>query len=113
MIKCERLSLTSETSKKMGTTFGISDFWDRLGGQELYMIGRWYSRQPLTNHKQRLSTKRSQKSLDQELVAIALIVSVIGNYISVKAAHNCLTQGEIYVKPSANGRSIVGCYMLK
>ena len=30
----------------MGTTFGISDFWDR---QELIMIGRWYSSEPFTN----------------------------------------------------------------
>ena len=97
----------------MSTTFGISDFWDRFGGQESIMIGRWYSRQQVTNPKQRLSTKRSQKQLRQELVSIALIVSVIGNYISLKAAHNCFTQGVIYVKPCANGRSIVGCYMLK
>ena len=55
-MKCQRLSITSKTSKEMGTTFGISDFWDRLGGQELIMIGRWYSGQPLTNHKQRLFT---------------------------------------------------------
>ena len=67
-------------------TFGISDFWDRLGGQELIMIGRLYSSQPLTNHKLRLSTKRPQKSLHRELVSIALIVSVTGNYISVRAA---------------------------
>ena len=40
----------------MGTSFGISDFLDRLGRQELIIIGRWYSGQPLTNHKQRLFT---------------------------------------------------------
>ena len=88
----------------MGTTFGISDFWDR---QELIMIGRWYSRQSFTNQKHwRLSTKRSQKSLYRELVPIAPIVSAIGNYTSVKAANNCLTQGAIYVKPRANGRNV-------
>ena len=37
---------------RMGKSFGCSDFWDRLGGQALVVIGRWYSRQPLlTNHK--------------------------------------------------------------
>ena len=81
----------------MGTTFGISDFWDRLGGQGLIMIGWWYSGKPLTNHKQRLSTKRSHKSLRCEPVPTALIVSVIGNSISLKAAYDCLTQGAIYV----------------
>ena len=35
----------------MGTSVGLNDFWDRLGGQALVIIGRWYSRQPLTNHK--------------------------------------------------------------
>ena len=33
---------------------------DRFGGPELIMIDRWYLRQSLTNHKQRLSTKRSE-----------------------------------------------------
>ena len=36
---------------RMGTSFGRSDFWDRSGGQALVMIGRWFSRQPLTNRK--------------------------------------------------------------
>ena len=31
--------------------FGCSDLWDPFGGRELIMIGRWYSRQPLTSHK--------------------------------------------------------------
>ena len=38
-----------ETIRGMGTSFRHHDFWDRLGGQALVMIGRWYSRQPLTN----------------------------------------------------------------
>ena len=42
---------TSETCRRIGTSFGRSDVWDRLSGQALVMIGRWYSRQPLTNHK--------------------------------------------------------------
>ena len=42
---------TSETLGRMGTSFACSDFWDCLGGQVLVLIGRWYSRQPLTNHK--------------------------------------------------------------
>ena len=41
----------------MDTRFERNDFWDRLGEQALVMIGRWYSRQPLTNHNQRLSTQ--------------------------------------------------------
>ena len=40
----------------MATNFTRNDFWDHLGGQALVMIGRWYSRQPLTNHNQRLLT---------------------------------------------------------
>ena len=39
----------------MGTRFQRNDSWDRLRGQALVKIGRWYSRQPLTNHKKRLS----------------------------------------------------------
>ena len=42
---------TLGTVGRMGTSFGRNDFWDRLGGQALVMIGRWYLRQPLTNHK--------------------------------------------------------------
>ena len=40
----------------MGTCFRRNDCRDCLGGQALVMIGRWYSRQPLTNHNQRLLT---------------------------------------------------------
>ena len=40
----------------MGTSFVCRDFLDRLGGEALVMICRWYSRQQLTNHKERLST---------------------------------------------------------
>ena len=42
----------SQTLGRMGTSFGCNDFWYRLDGQALVMIGRWYSvalRQPLTN----------------------------------------------------------------
>ena len=39
-----------QTIRGMGASFRHRDFWDRLGGQALVMIGRWYSRQPLTNH---------------------------------------------------------------
>ena len=35
----------------VGTSFRRNDFWDLLDGQTLAMIGYWYSRQPLTNHK--------------------------------------------------------------
>ena len=49
--------LTPETRGRMGTSFGCSDFWDCLGGQALVMTDQWHSRQPLTNHMQRLSTK--------------------------------------------------------
>ena len=42
----------------MGTSFWRNDLWDRLVGQASVMIGRW-SRQLLTNHKQRLSTQTS------------------------------------------------------
>ena len=38
-----------ETIRGMGASFGHNDFWDHLGGQALVMIGRWYSRKPLTN----------------------------------------------------------------
>ena len=34
-----------------GTSFRRNDFWDLLDRQTLAMIGYWYSRQPLTNHK--------------------------------------------------------------
>ena len=36
-----RKFLTPETRRKMGTNFRRSDFWDRLGGQALLMIGSW------------------------------------------------------------------------
>jgi len=39
----------------MRLSFRRNDFWDHLGGQALVMIGRWYSRQPLTNQKKRFS----------------------------------------------------------
>ena len=42
---------TSETVGRMSTSFRCSDFRDRLGTQALVMIGRWYPRQLLTNHK--------------------------------------------------------------
>ena len=45
-------------NKGMGTSFRGNDFWDCLVGQSSVVIGRW-SRQLLTNHKQRLSTQTS------------------------------------------------------
>ena len=42
---------TPEAIRGLGTSFRRNDFWDLLDGQTLAMIGRWYSRQPLTNHK--------------------------------------------------------------
>ena len=40
----------SETLGGMGTSFWCSDFWDRLGGHAIFVIGRSLLRQPLTNH---------------------------------------------------------------
>ena len=38
---------TPETIREMGTSFLHNDFtWDRLGGEGIVMIGRWYSRKP-------------------------------------------------------------------
>ena len=45
------LSSTPKDIREMGTGLKRKDFWDSLGGQALVMIGRWYSRQPLTSHK--------------------------------------------------------------
>ena len=42
---------TPETIRGMGTSFRCNDSWDSLSGQVLLMIGGWYPRQPLTNHK--------------------------------------------------------------
>ena len=43
---------TSETLRRISTTFGPSDFWDFFGELTgIAVIGSWYSRQPLTNHK--------------------------------------------------------------
>ena len=36
---------------RMGTRFECRDFWDRSGGNALVMIGCWYSRKPLANHR--------------------------------------------------------------
>ena len=36
-----RKFLIPETTRKMGTSFWRNDFWDRLGGQVLLMIGSW------------------------------------------------------------------------
>ena len=42
---------TPETIRGMGTSFRCNDSWDSLSGQVLLMIGGWYPRQPLINHK--------------------------------------------------------------
>ena len=64
MRKLERGSSQFPTPEAIGgvggrvfTSFRRNDLWDLLGGQTLAMIGRWYSWQPLTNHKQCLSTQ--------------------------------------------------------
>ena len=41
-------------SRENGYKLWYSDFWDCLTG---VMIGRWYSKQPLTNHKWAFSTQ--------------------------------------------------------
>ena len=56
---------------RMGTSPGHSDFWIVWGGQAFVMIGRWYSRQPLTNFKSNACPpSRSQKLLRRKLVPI-------------------------------------------
>ena len=35
----------------IGKSSWCSDIWNRLGGQTLVMIGRWYPRQPFTKHE--------------------------------------------------------------
>ena len=37
--------------KGNGRSVRRNDFWDKLVGKALVMIGRWYSRQPSTNHR--------------------------------------------------------------
>ena len=56
---------------RMGTSPEHSDFWIVWGGQAFVMIGRWYSRQPLTNFKSNACPpSRSQKLLRRKLVPI-------------------------------------------
>ena len=40
----------SDTIRGMGKRIPRNDFWESLVGQALVLIGRWYSRLPLTNH---------------------------------------------------------------
>ena len=49
---------TTETIRDMGTSFQGNDFWVRLGGQALVVIGRWCSGQPGTNQRLSLSTQK-------------------------------------------------------
>ena len=74
-------SPSQKTMKGMGTNFWHHNYWDCLGLQEILMIGPWYSRQPLTNHKKRYAChpKCSQKLLHQKFVPILLVVSGVGN----------------------------------
>ena len=76
-VTCLLSSLSStvfptEIIRGMGTSFECSDSLNHLGGQKLVMIGRWYSRKPLTNQNERVSTKRSQNPLRRKLVSIPL-----------------------------------------
>ena len=48
-------AIDNSTNERMRLSFRRSDFWDCLRGQALALIGRWYARQPLTNHKKRFS----------------------------------------------------------
>ena len=68
---------TTETIRGMVTNFQRNDFWVRLGGQALVVIGRWCSGQPGTNHRLSLSTHKIPEI--QRLVPIPLIVSGAGN----------------------------------
>ena len=61
--------------KGNGRSFRRNDFWDKLVGKALVMIGRWYSRhnrQPIISNA--CPPKWSQKSLRRKLVPIPLIV---------------------------------------
>ena len=61
--------------KDNGRSFRRDDFWDKLVGKALVMIGRWYSRhnrQPIIGNA--YPSKWSQKSLRRKLVPIPLIV---------------------------------------
>ena len=77
---------TPETLRGMGTSFWRSDFWDRLGGQALVMIGRWYSRQTLTNQNLRLSTFTVPEIVSPTACThdVSLTFSGVGNCCSDK-----------------------------
>ena len=57
----------SRNYKGMVTSFRRNDLWDRLGGQTLVMIGRWYSRQQLANYYKRFSTQTISKNRCAEI----------------------------------------------
>ena len=72
-----------ETPGKMDTSFGCSDFWHLLVGQELVMIGWWCSKQPLLIQSLSFKAclpKQSQKSLRRKHVTIPVMVSGMGNW---------------------------------
>ena len=82
IVTCLLSSLSSavfptEIIRGMGTSFECSDSLNHLGGQKLVMIGRWYSRKPLTNQNERVSTKRSQNPLRRKLVSIPLALQFL------------------------------------
>ena len=69
-----------ETLGRMVTSVRRSDFWNRLGGRALVVIGGWwYSRQPLTNHTYRFSTQTIREIVAPKACTHSFIVSRVGN----------------------------------
>ena len=70
---------TPETQGRMSTSFGCSDFWDRLGGQAMLWLvdGIQGNHWPITSNAS--PPKWVQKSLRRKLAPIPLIVSVVEN----------------------------------
>ena len=62
--------LTSETLGRMVQSLGAVISWIFWGGYVLVMIGRWYSRQLLTNYGYRLSTQMIPEILAPNFVSI-------------------------------------------
>ena len=92
----------------MATSFGYRDFWNRLVGQALVMIGGWYSSQLLTNQQYRLSTQTIP-----EIVAPKACTNSANSFWSGKFTNLRLTGTRVSLAVFAQSHEFAICQLSK
>ena len=97
MLKCQRLSSTSKTSKEMGTTFGISDSLGSFGWTRVNYDWLMVFREAINQSLATLVLQTIPQFVAPRATTHCPYSFCYREFHQSKAAYDCLTQGAIYV----------------